>query len=115
VTTNVNNLQKIDFIHYYNFFTNLVLNNNLESPDYEIELPDKENYSFLMVLLMMWVKINEQYLFLELEELTKIKVVVKKSVGRIELQKLSKMFSELTLDKLNFIETADDWYAIITF
>ena len=90
------------------FVSNLILENFNECPD-------DQNYSFLAMFLILWIKNNAKNITIEIKDLTNWKLLINKSISKTEIRVFSAIFSELTLQKINFIDSEVSGYYFVTF
>ena len=90
------------------FFSNLFLQNYNECPD-------NQNYSFLTLWLILWIKNNTKNIIIEKNDGTNWKLIINKTINKSELEIFSTIFSELTLEKINFVESEVSDYYYVNF
>ena len=114
MTFQLDNSKIIDNAISFNFFTDLLLQDNVEGNDI-INFPDTENFAFLTCLLMMWINYNQENILFQIKSPICLKIIVKKFIGKTELIKLAKLFEKLTLQTINFIDNTNEWFAYVNF
>ena len=90
------------------FFSNLFLQNYNECPD-------NQNYSFLTLWLILWIKNNTKNIIIEKNDGTNWKLIINKTINKSELEIFSTIFNELTLEKINFVESEVSDYYYVNF
>lgn len=76
------------------------------------DFPNRDNFEALLCGLLILVKLNSgQINFQYLEEQKKIQIVMNKTIEFTDFQLFSKLFEELTLHRLQFVNTENEWKA----
>ena len=90
---------------------------SLESVSDNENAPDYENYSFLVFLLITWVKQYHGQITLHCTGQNHFKIVIDKEVQINALQSFAKLYEELTLTNLYIVDdtSSNKWIIIFYF
>lgn len=101
---------------YLNYFLlNFRQNRNQELFDESI--PDTEDYSFLLLLLLIWLKANHDQITLKYISQVHFNLIIQKSIGKDSMSNFLKLFEELTLKRLQIVDNdlEDFWLVNLYF
>ena len=77
---------------------------------------DLDNFAFLLCALLKFVQLNLDLMSIQFSENnTKGLIILNKGLGFKNLQLFSKLFEELTLNRLHFLNTEKEWIAHLAF
>ncbi len=99
----------IDQEHYYNDIISLITstytNNHINDSDTNnANEQTRDNFSYLVFVLLVWLKHNSEYFSFEATNDKKIRLSISKEVRKNELQVLIDVYQDLTLKTINFWE-----------
>ena len=80
------------------------------SNDSATNILDQDNYSLLLCTLLILVKENQNMLQFKLSsDNSKLTIIIDRSMEFTDFQLFVKLFDELTLNRLHFINSGNSW------